>query len=285
MPFQSKTTLKGYFAKTHPTTEAEYGDLIDSMALDPTGSYQLALGAAMASFMAIPGLSAFYPGVMGLNTSATPQAWDRSPNGLHLTWSGGSASRCVVWGDVSPALYFAGTQVAYRADASPLDMTGDNAYLASQYRGITVGGWFRPSNLAGTFEVLLAKSGIGNTINYRLQRLSSGQSQFVVSSSATNYSVQHSTLSQYGWYFIVGRFRPSTSVDLIVNGVENRNLTSIPATIDTNNEPFTLGARSDGAGGYQDYFTGYSGFTFLSQAKLPDTMVQHLYDVSKALYV
>lgn len=285
MPFQSKTTLKGYFTKAHPTTEDEYGDLIDSMALDPSGSYDVGLGVAMASFMAIPGLSALYPGLMGLNTSATPQVWDRMPNNLHLTWDGGSSSRTTVWDAVTPILNFAGGQVAYRADASPYDMTGENAYIASQHRGITVGGWFRPNNPSGTFEVMLAKSGIGATVNYRLQRLSTGYSQFVISSGATNYSVQHSLLNQYTWYFIVGRFNPSTSVDLIVNGVENKNLTSIPSNIDTNNEPFTLGARSDGAGGYTDYFTGYSGIVFLSQAKLPDAIIQHLYNVSKALYV
>lgn len=287
MPAQSKTTLKGYFAKAHPTTEAEYGDLIDSMALDPAGSGQSALSAAMSAFMAMPGLAGFWPGNIGQNNSGTPQLWDHGPNAKHMSFA--SVASTQGGGELVPFLNLNGSNYALTGDSSPFDINGNESYLASQLRGLTVGAWIRP-RLINQFQVYMAKaiSTNSNLNNYRIQGGVANLFTFTLGDGSNTYVIQNpGAYSIDTWYFVVGRFRPSVSLDIIVNGVETRLQSGIPATAYANPYSLVLGGQQ-ASGTYNDitsHATCYQAFAFVSQAKLPDTYVDYLYDSSRGLFL
>lgn len=241
-----------------------------------------ALGNAVSMFLSLPGLVAFYPGNAGEDTSGNYVMWDHSPNVKHLTRSGWQQAG----GSLYPYIEFAGgSDVAYVADDDMFDMVGNEAYVASGNTGFTIGGWFYMGAAAGSTEIFISK-GTGSTAhNYYLDRSAAGAAIFTLSNGGTAYTVTGGTLAQSTWYFVVGRFRPSTSVDVLVNNTETRNTTSIPATATTNNEPFAIGARSDGGGGYADYFTGYASMCFVCQSKLPDTLLTALYRATAPLFL
>lgn len=249
--------------------------------IEQIGADTQALGNAVSMFLALPGLVGFWPGNAGKDSGGNLEVWDYAPNQLNLsraTWTSSNNG-------LAPYILFAGgSDVAYHADTAPLDITGGEAYLEGVNNGISVGGWFYSTAAAGTLEVLMAKAAGAGVTNYKLQRLASGAAQFVVASASADYTVSHTALSQNTWHFVVGRFDPSTALRCRVDGSYNSNTTSIPATADTNAEPFTIGALSDGLGSYTSYWSGRASMCFVCQSYLPDDLVSALYRATVPLF-
>lgn len=125
----------------------------------------------------------------------------------------------------------------------------------------------------------------GNARSYRLYRNVSNQLVLGISDDGSAETTVSSTATAGAtqWYFLVGRFKPSTEMAVWVNAVKATNTTSIPASIDDNASDFNLGIIDDGTGS-GGVLTGRASVCFLAASALPDDMIGALFQQSRALY-
>lgn len=245
---------------------------------------------ACSMYLALPGLRAFWPMSRICFTVA-----QRAPD-----ISGGILSNDLAANNVptfgydslAPYIEFDGVnQYLSRADggaANWADITGTEAYIVAAQRGLTLGGWFRFNAAAGANqEMLMAKDAGGGagTYSYRLRRNNAaggGRIAFFVASGGVLTNVGNVTLvpSATTWYFIVGRFEPSTAMTVFVNDTSDQNLVAIPAAIDDSTAAFTIGARAVP----DQYFPGRASMCFLCAAQLSDAIILSLFEQTRALY-
>ena len=155
-----------------------------------------------------------------------------------------------------------------RADEAGLSITG----------ALTVGGWFWLDTLAsGADQGLIGKyDTAGNDRSYQLRFLdATNLFIFVVSVDGTATTIVTFPTSPVinTWYHVVGRYTPSTTIDIYVNGVKATNAVAIPAALDDNVSAFEIGAMS--AGGAR--LDGRASHCFLCADDLEDYFIKALF--------
>lgn len=243
-------------------------------------------GAALmiSAFMGIPGLVGLWPqgfvNDAGDVTDISGNANDMV-NTSAVSWTRGGAdisppNAYVSYGDTGGA-YFLGK------DAAIYDIVGTESWNATATRGLTIGGWFLPTN-TGTFSVVYGKwETTGATKAYHISHQTDGDIGFSVHLSTTTTTVVttgQGAVDSSGWHFCVGRYDPGTELKVWRNRETAINTTSIPATIQSSTGRVAIGSRGDGA----NPFGGRGGIAFLSNQFLDDDYVEHLYDISRAYY-
>ena len=166
------------------------------------------------------------------------------------------------------------------------DILGTEAYVGTP--GLTLGMWTKidavnPANqntIMAKFETTgnqrsyqLFMAGGGGTDVYSFQVSNNGSS-----TSSVNSSVTITPATQ--WYLVIGRFVPSTSLDIFVNGTKSTNTTSIPASIFNSTANFTIGAINTPA----RYFDGKLSVGFICASALSDSLIDALYQQGRVLY-
>lgn len=167
-----------------------------------------------------------------------------------------------------------------RTDEADLDITGLETTVASAIRGLTLGGWFWLDSVAGT-QVLMAKFGASGQRSYYLAVVA-GAPRIIVSVDGTAL-VTHtfsSTISASAWHRIVGRFVPSTTLDLYVDEAKESLAVGIPASIFNSNVDFRIAARSDGV----DLLDGRASACHLNAAALSDAQNSSVFEQQRAAY-
>lgn len=201
-------------------------------------------------------------------------ALDESGQGRTLT--NNSATARGVYDNVVPYADMDGVADYFsRPDEAGLDITAD----------LTLGGWFwfdsiATSNLigkqggAGQFGYLLVYN---NTIPaFQMATSSTGASHdFVVTATAGGAP------SAGRWYFLVGKFIPSTSISIFINGTKYIRTSGPIASSFNNTAPFAVGAGSSPA---SNFINGRSFGCFLCAASLSDNLIQLVYHRSKSLF-
>jgi hypothetical protein len=149
---------------------------------------------------------------------------------------------------------------------------------------LTLGGWFWfDTQSTGNLTGLMGKwMEAGNQRAYVLRKLDSDKLSFDISidgsvettinDGGANYAISH-------WFFIVGRFTPSTELALFVNGTWYSEDTSIPASIHNSTNDFYVG-RYNGT----NYLDGRMCHMFLSAYAIPDVFIEANYAHTKALF-
>jgi len=176
--------------------------------------------------------------------------------------------------NLMPYSYYNGTdEYLRRADEAGLDITA----------GITIGGWFwfesaQPASdeaCLGKWETTLDKS-------YIVQHDSTGVAQFIVTTDGTTEVAVSSAaaLATETWYFLCGRYVPSTEMSIWVNDLEAVRVAGIPASIWNSAADFTIGAYDNPS----NYLTGYAALCFLCAAALDDVVIKSLYWQTKAVF-
>lgn len=238
---------------------------------------QHAWSHSASTIFALPVLRGFWPfsaaGVAG-------QAIDLQGLGNHLTRNGDPQYS---YANLIPHCQFDGTgdyfNITDAASGNAFDILGTEVYVETAERGLTVGGWFYPEE-TGTFEIVMNKGAGAGTRSYRIYFNSNDTWNFELSDDGTNTDTATSAVvSVNSWYHVVGRFIPSTSVDIFVNAVETNQATARAAAFNTAQD-FTIGANS--AGGSE--FQGRCSMTFICAAQLSDTIIQALYYQTRAMY-
>ncbi len=232
------------------------------------------IGTASSLFKSIHGLVGFWP----MNSIDASLVYDQSgqsrsltKNGTPLTYELPSMTSYI---DLNGT-----TQYLSRADEASLDITG----------ALTIGGWFYFDALGtAAFEAVIGKFN-DNAVNERSYLLYlnnvGGTVVFVISTNGSlgagsSNDVATGALAISNWYFIVGRYTPSTELAVFVNGVKTVNTTAIVASAFNSNAQFEIGRRNKA----NTFMNGRASLCFLSMKALPDADIARLFNNSRTLF-
>ena len=230
-------------------------------------------GSVMAELLRVPG---------------RPCVWDVSSR-LSDAVPDLSGARCHMTPNNSPTFGGAGR-------ASYVDLDGTDQYLSRDNTAgervnitgaVTVGGWFWTDTLAyGTTDRgFIGKwNATGDQRSYLvLFNDSSNKAEFSVSRLGTNATVttiSGPVLVASTWYFIVGRFTPSTNVEIYVNGTWYSG-GSGPASIYDCSGDFNIGAFDNGTA--TTVLNGRANLLLATPAALSNSAVTRLYQRTRGL--
>jgi len=180
--------------------------------------------------------------------------------------------------------------LTYGADNVQHDIVGTETIVPANNRGLTLGCWVFFDAL-GSEEGLIAKMlTAGNQLSYWLYKSAADQIVFSISSLGTPASTvsvtSTATIAAGIWYHIIGRFVPSTALDVYVDSVRTTNAVGVPASLFDSTQPLEMG-RIDGG----SYITGFLSLAWLcasrcwdNQTGTRDVLPFALYEHSKRLF-
>lgn len=185
--------------------------------------------------------------------TTTPRVYDLTGQGNDLNAVAGAGSvRFFYLNRIVPAVRFlvANTQRLTRADggaANWADITGTEAYILTN-GGLSISCWVRFIDAAGNAETIISKwNTTGDQRSYRLRRTGAGGIEFRISTNGLASTILASTgiTTVAGqWYYICGRFNPSTELTLRVNDETFSNLAAIPASIFDSTADFYISSET-----------------------------------------
>lgn len=168
------------------------------------------------------------------------------------------------------------------ADNAHFDILGTESYVASDVRGLTMGGLFYIDDFDATNgEGLIGKDGAAGQRSYVLYNLN-GTLKFAVSPDGTignQVEVSSSeTVSEGKLFFVVVRFKPGIELAIFVNGKKTVNTTNVPASIFNSAANFEIGRmKADNA----YCLNGYAAHGFLCCEALSDMAIKVLIQWTK----
>lgn len=169
----------------------------------------------------------------------------------------------------------ASSHFIYRPTELGLDITED----------LTIGCWvYFDAESTGVATGILSKwYTTGNVRSYVLYKDANNKLTFSISTDG----IVETTITDGGanyitnqWFYIVGRFTPSTELALFVNGMWYLNTTSIPATVHVGLENFNAGRYNRA-----NYLDGRISHAFLSAYSIPNRFICAMWAHSKALFM
>jgi hypothetical protein len=233
----------------------------------------------VAPFLNLPGQVGLW--AAGVTQRSTGNLYDLSGQGRALTYNGNPAIN--LQNNFVPFYNLDGTGDFFsRADETDLDILGTEAIFGSAIRGLTMGCWFQFDSVASSTNIFL-KAGAAGTRSYQMFQNAPALT-FRVSADGTNFvGATGPNLSTGVWYFLWGRYSPSTYIDAGINlpiaSNYVRNTTSIPASIFNGTAPLELGGSS--AGNSTD---GRFALAFLCATVLSDEWLAHLFNSTRGLF-
>lgn len=161
-----------------------------------------------------------------------------------------------------PTCQFAGNNyLTYGSADLQHGILGTEANVLAAQRGLSLGGWFKFTELAGV-QGLISKwqSVISDERAYRLYKDATHHIVFEISDDGIASSLVQSTgtVAANFWYCLAGRFVPSTALDVYINAVQTPAATAM-ATVHNCTEPFIIGATDRG-----NYFIGEASLCWLA---------------------
>lgn len=263
--------------KTYADAVQTYTDGLNT-AMDARVDALEAWDTLMSLYLGLPFLRCLWP--MGAVT------WDGRPIGFgnaHIL----SVTSAPIFGfdGLVPYCHFDGSDDnAYYADDPNYSITGTEAFIETP--GLTVGCWVNCDTFpsAGAWMGLVSKFlATGNQRSYRVYVDSTGAATFQISvdGSAATSSGGSAALTTTQWSLVIGRFVPSTKLEIFVDGVWVTNTTSIPAAIYDSTAKLFWGAWADGAAARLD---GKESMCFVCAGALSDAICTNLWTQGKALY-
>lgn len=244
-------------------------------ALDPG----FTTGAVLASYMALPGLVGFWP-MSSVNISSG-LTYDHSEQERDLTYNGGALFS--YFNGLVPYVDLDGSgDFLSRADEAGLDIIGNEAFFAGGALGLTMGAWVWVDTVRAGDGIISKWGTTGASGSYML--LVAGTSfQFAIESaggvleSVTATNAGSITTGQ--WYFVVGRWDPSASLDIWVQNIQTTASSAI-ATLRNNAIAFQVGTWSTGGTALDGRLT----LAFLCANTLGDDLITSTFQVSRILF-
>jgi hypothetical protein len=150
---------------------------------------------------------------------------------------------------------------------------------------LTIGGWlWFDTESTGNATGLLSKwLEAGNERSYVLYKTAGNAFTFSISTDGTAVTTVGDVAANYAiskWFFIVGRFAPSSQLALFVNGIWYTNVAAIPATIHSNQVMLNAGRYNE-----SNYLDGRMCHSFLCSSAVPNVFIEALYAHTKALFM
>lgn len=235
---------------------------------------------AISIFSMLPALRAFWPLSAHDTSGGVLHARDIAC-GYQLTMANNPKFG---YSGIAPQVDFDGVnQYGYYADDQQFDIIGNETYVAVP--GLTLGGWFRFDVLGSvgvTNRPCITKWQTANQHSYALLlRDTSNLVEFFVTTDGSTTVLVSSAADVVinQWYFLVGRFVPSTSLDLWKNGVKTTNGAGVPATLFDSTSQLEIGRFSAA-----QYLNGQASLCFICASALPDVLINHLFHQTRALF-
>jgi len=234
---------------------------------------------AVSTILGLPALRLFYP--MSA-VSNTPEILDLSGSGQDLTVNGNPVLNSY---GLAPYIDLDGTgDYLSHIDNTHLDITGTETYIAPAINGLTIGGWTR-IDVRANYDRFMTKWGVATTRSYQLlQDLAANKAMlFEVSVDGTaivTVTADAGVLTTGVWHFVVGRFVPSTSLDIYIDGEKFTNVAGIPASIFNSTAAFVIGAIAGGTG----TMDGRASMCYLCAAAHSDDIIDHTYQQTRGLF-
>lgn len=218
-------------------------------------------------FIGLPGVTGYFP--MSIVDTAG-KAVNHAKGGLDLSQTG----TCAVGYDGN-AYRQVGQGTHYLSSNLDYALTGLETYIDVALRGFTIGGWFWIDSYPSVAQGIVSKFGVSSNYGYALISGGAGVISCYVSldgSALTTVSSATSTPVDT-WVFLVGRFVPSTSVDVFVNGQKTTNVTAIPASCFASTQAFEVGRYLNTD---TRTFDGRCRDVFLCRTALTDVQIENL---------
>ncbi|MCA9932201.1 MAG: hypothetical protein KC419_27140 [Anaerolineales bacterium] len=260
-------------------------DLLRSFGTAYLGRSERATGlmASLSMLEMFHGLVALYP---TSSTNASGQLVDKSGNNNHLTPNSGPELRNV--GSI-PTAHFsgAGSSQNYQDAASSTDfaITGTETFHPTSLRGLTIGCWFRPTDLqigAGNRFLLGKYEAATSNRSYGL-RQNEDDISFVVYKNTTDFLSLplYSVVTVNTWQLFIARFKTQNNeLKLWTKDTEDTLTDATYSSINNSTAAFTVGSRTDAAG----EFDGHISLAFVCNAAVPDAAILAYRAFSKALF-
>jgi hypothetical protein len=145
-----------------------------------------------------------------------------------------------------------GTWTSNGADGGALKFNGNgwvgfaNPALLKLTGAFTISLWVRADRTVSNTEYLFGKTTDPAKNGYRLGIISPQQLALATPSSATNFNVVGGSMPVGSWRHVAAVYRPSTAIELYVNGAKIGTHDGAPAALVASNAEARLAARVDG---------------------------------------
>jgi hypothetical protein len=267
------------------TVQKRNEKLVDLTSADFQRRYEpnFAWGNACSAITLLPGLRGFWPMSAQIITAQSLLVSD-PVNNFHL-----GCVNIPVWGSagLAPYIDFDGaTQCAVYPNNAQFQIIGDETHILD--KGLTLGCWCWMDAWGNVARPLMDKWTAANQYSYYLAA-TGAVSQipgFGVSVDGINITAQVTSTPDIiptgSWQFLAGRFIPSTSVCMWLNGTKYTSVAAVPATIFNGTSQFDIACGYFSAD-YR-YFDGRISLAWLCASALSDTQLFAIYQQTRALY-
>lgn len=241
-------------------------------------------GVNLNIFLSLSGSVGFWP--MSSVQRSTGNAYDLSGQGRTLTYNGNPTYN--IYNDIVSYLDLDGTgDYLSRTDETDLDILGTETIYNSSVRGLTIGGWFyNNANFAAGGTGLIGKYNFnaGSNGSYLLYGTTTTPTMLVTNGTTNTTRTSSVTVSTGEWWFGVGRYTPSSVLDIFVGKssglTKTTNSTSIPASINNTTVPLEIGAFNVA----NNFYTGRVSLCFLCANALPDALISSIFQHTRKAF-
>lgn len=253
-------------------TQGYNAELVENLAtaFPRRNEASFAWGNAISYALQLHGLRSFWPALMDENGDALDIV-----RGMTL---GNDGNPTIVQSYLMPMFEFNGANYLNRPDEAALRVVGTEAYIPVANRGLTVGFWMIPKANAACVvmgDTIAGGEGwwfdyVGNVIRFWT---------FGGLGAANIWYPPALTLNRP--WFVVGRFTPSTKMDIFVNGAKSTMAVNISASILYGAGPLLEIGGYNGANGL---YTGLVGYPFYCAAALSDAVINGLWHLTRPIF-
>lgn len=253
-------------------------DMVELLKPDFVGRSELTYLTAVDKYLRLPCLR-----FLGLGGLGSAGEWrDQSGNAMDLTYNGNPRMGFTTQG--APYFAYDGTgDYHYHVDNAHFDVTGTETTVLAAQNGLTWGAWVYFNNaIGGTNEHIIGKHlTTGNQRSYIMIRSNTtgAFTTYVSVDGTATVNIANGTLSATTWYFLCGRFIPSTTLKSWRNDTTATLAAGVPASIFNGTSPFDVNGMSG-----TFLFAGNEAFPFVCACALSNELINQLYQSSRGLF-
>ena len=240
-----------------------------------------------SEILGLLGLRGYWPGNAYIYDGTEYELSDQSGNKITFDVGGGQPETNLAATIDYPEVVYDGSNDFNMmvSDYNNYKITGTETGVASAYRGLTLGAWCYFDTTASGVEYIMAKRQAA-VVSYYLYRSSGGYPLFGVTDDAsdTRDATGSVAIGSGSWHFIVGKFDPSTDVQVFHNGTWYTNTTTPHASIYDGTAKLTLSARDDAATPGQFKLDGRLAHIWLCAANISDDTIERLWQISRVVF-
>ena len=221
------------------------------------------------------------------STSATSQAISVTTSGTYtVTVTDGNG--CTATASQAITVSTAATTIASINNDAAMSFNGTDSYVIGTYSSslgitgdLTLSAWFK-SSASTNQRIISMDSGSSTGRNYIIQLESSGYVRGIVWSGSTAYQAGTISttpgLSDGNWHHVALVYKPSTKVEIFIDGVsKDQNTSGIPSSINSIAQDLVIGRAAPATG---NFFNGSIDEVAIFNTALSSCDIKGIYDAT-----